>query len=184
ACFIKVDSFSNIYPYSDKYDNCFNQKDTLSDPIFRFAIIADIQYGDKETAKGRYYRTSLERLLKCVDDLNRRKLSMVVQMGDIIDGHRDDIKKTHEDLRSILNVLNSLNFPIYHVVGNHDLVAEQKYLFNSLGLKESFYDFTNDDLPGWRMIVLDGNDGGYGIMTPHQIKWLDEVLKQAQINGE
>ena len=58
-------------------------------PEFSFAVIADVQYADKNPVGARHYRSSLTRLKQCVTELNQHDLEFVVQLGDFIDAGKD-----------------------------------------------------------------------------------------------
>jgi manganese-dependent ADP-ribose/CDP-alcohol diphosphatase len=150
---------------------------------FSFGVIADIQYADKEAQGSRHYRESLSRLKECVEDLNRRQLAFTIQLGDLIDGNQTSTT-TLSDLDRALELYNSLSMPKYHVVGNHCLTTGQRELQEKLGLKSVYYDFTAPDAHGWRFIVLDGNDAGYGILGADQLEWLGSKLAEARANKE
>jgi hypothetical protein len=172
-----------------------------------FGILADLHYADRDTAHGRHYRSSLERLSQCVADLNARDLAFAVQLGDLIDGEM-------EDLDRILPAFDRLTMPKYHVLGNHDFPAARSEIMARLGLDSSYYTFGRD---GWRFIVLDtvdiGMDGGWpedsesyrraeqwvaslksegksnaetwnGAVGEQQRRWLSQVLQEATARGE
>jgi manganese-dependent ADP-ribose/CDP-alcohol diphosphatase len=151
---------------------------------FLFGIVADIQYADKDSLRGRDFRASISNLQNCVVDFNKKKPVFVIQLGDIIDGHGKDFIRSHSDMDSITRVIKRLKMPLYNVIGNHDLAAEKEYLRSSLGLSGFYYDFTVPSAKGWRFFVLDGNDGGYGIMGDEQIRWFRLNLTRAKQNGE
>ena len=150
---------------------------------FAFGVIADIQFGDKDTRGDRHYRESLGKLKECVEELNRRKLAFTIQLGDLIDGNNTP-EKTLSDLNSVLEVYNTLSMPRYHVVGNHCLTAGKKELHERLGLSSFYYDFTVPSAQGWRFVVLDGNDAGYGVLGANQLEWLRSKLAGACANKE
>jgi 3',5'-cyclic AMP phosphodiesterase CpdA len=150
---------------------------------FSFAVIADVQYADVEERGRRKYRGTLDKLKECVEDLNQRDLAFTIQLGDLING-RKSIKKTLSDLDRVLSVYNTLNMPAYHVVGNHCLAAQAENLKRKLKLKRFYYDFTVSRAPGWRFVVLDGNDAGWGIIGDDQLKWLKATLGKAETRKE
>ena len=150
---------------------------------FSFGLIADIQYADKDTRGARHYRESLGKLKECVEELNQQKLVFTIQLGDLIDGN-DTPEKTLSELDSVLEVYSTLSMPQYHVVGNHCLTAGKEALHERLGLSTFYYDFTVPEAPGWRFIVLDGNDAGYGVLGPDQLEWLRSKLTEAGDNKE
>ena len=150
---------------------------------YSFGVIADIQWGDKETGGNRYYRAALGKLEKCVADLNGRDLAFTIQLGDFIDGQKSR-ERTLSDLDRVVDVFNRLSMPKYHVVGNHCLVAGKEALREKLGLSSFYYDFTVPRDRGWRFVVLDGNDAGYGVIGDEQLEWLKSTLAQADKDEE
>ena len=146
-------------------------------------IIADVQYGDKATRGRRFYRESINRLGDCVRTLNASGVDFVLQLGDIIDGNATPAG-TRADLDAVLGVLGRLKAPVVHVVGNHCLKAGRDTLLQRLGLKRAYYDFAHRKARGWRFVVLDGNDAGYGVLGAKQLTWLAETLKRADAASE
>jgi len=149
--------------------------------LFSFGIIADVQYGDKDTRGARHYREGLDKLKECVGELNKQELAFTIQLGDIIDGNKE---KTHSDLESVLEEYDKLTMPKYHVVGNHCLTAGKNTLHQKLDLDKFYYDFTIPVAKGWRFVVLDGNDAGYGVLGKEQLAWLESRLAHASDNRE
>lgn len=149
-----------------------------------FGVVADIQYGDKQGSVSRDYRGSLSRLEQCVGVLNKQPLDFVIQLGDAIDGYGTNRVASVGDLDSVLSVFNRLTAPKYHVVGNHCLLSGKENLHQRLGLKSFYYTFTVPSSKGWRFVVLDGNDAGYGVMSDAQLAWFRTTLGQAQQAGE
>jgi len=152
-------------------------------PLFSFGLVADVQYGDMPDRPPRFYRTSLDRLRQCVTELNRHKLDFTVQLGDIINGNTIP-EKTPEDLDRVLAEFARLDSRLYHVVGNHCLNAGRELLAKRLKLQRAYYDFVPEGVEGWRLVVLDGNDAGYGVLGKEQIRWLETTLAKAKSRGE
>ena len=150
---------------------------------FSFGVISDIQYADKDTRGARHYRESLSRLKEGVEDLNRRQLAFTIQLGDLIDGNKTR-EGTQLELDEVLEVHNSLSMPKYHAIGNHCLTAGKKGLQERLGLSRFYYDFTVPAAQGWRFVVLDGNDAGYGVLGANQLEWLRSKLGEARTSKE
>ena len=151
-----------------------------ADCQFTFAMMADVQYADKARVGNRFYRQGIETIEKAAAELNPRKPDFVIHLGDIIDGQKT-LEKTQDDLRQILTAFDAFDSKVHHVVGNHCRNAGQP-LLEMLGLKRAYYDFT--PAAGWRMIVLDGTDAGYGVLGKEQLVWLAEALDRAQKRGE
>jgi 3',5'-cyclic AMP phosphodiesterase CpdA len=149
-----------------------------------FGVVADIQYGDKEGSVSRDYRGSLKRLEQCIEAFNRQRLDFVIQLGDAIDGYPTNAAASCADLDRVLSVFNRLTAPKYHVIGNHCMNAGTNALAQRLGLATFFYTFTAPAAKGWRFVVLDGNDAGYGVVSDRQLAWFRDTLDQAQAAGE
>ena len=110
-------------------------------------------------------------------------LAFTIQLGDIIDGNTTP-EQTLADLATVLDICDGLSMPLYHVVGNHCMQAGAQSLQEKLSLKPFYYDFTAPEAEGWRVIVLDGNDAGYGVISDTQLDWLEIILTKAAQRGE
>jgi hypothetical protein len=154
-------------------------------PLFAFGAVADIQYGDKETVGKRQYRRSLQILPAAVERFNAEPLAFVVHCGDLYDGYgKDKPKPARADALRILPVLRRVSAPLCHVVGNHCLTAGRDFVARELKLERFHYEFTSPAAKGWRFVVTDGNDAGYGVMSAGQIEWLGRRLAAAKALGE
>jgi hypothetical protein len=149
-----------------------------------FGVVADIQYGEKEGSASRDYRGSLQRLERCVEAFNGQRLDFVIQLGDLIDGCPTNAAASAADLDKGLSIFNRLTAPTYHAVGNHCLNAGTNNVAQKLGLASFYYTFTVPAANGWRFVVLDGNDAGYGVVSARQLAWFRDTLDQAQQAGE
>jgi len=151
-------------------------------PLIRFAVLADIQYADKDTAGARDYRASMDRLARAVDDLNHHQLAFAIQLGDLID-------EGPANMDPILAAYDRITARKRHVIGNHDAAAmDRRELLKRLGLANSFYEFAE---AGWRFIVLDGTDlsvtGGWPEESEHftlGLKMLDELKAAKAPNAQ
>ncbi len=120
-------------------------------PLFRFGVLADVQYADQPPLGSRYFRQALDKLRECVEDFNRRDLAFVVQLGDLID-------RDFNNFNPVLAELRQLRTPVYHVLGNHDyhvLDHDKPLIRPTLELDAAYYEST---IGKWRLIFLDGND--------------------------
>lgn len=153
-------------------------------PLYVFGVVSDVQYADKEMQGPRHFRLSLQMLKEAVENLNNYRPGFVIQLGDIIDGHRDDANKTIVDLDAALGVFNKFEMPKYHVIGNHCMIAGQEVLQQKLAIENFYYDFTIDEAKGYHFIVLDGNDAGYGVIGEKQLGWFKLTLRTAAQQNE
>ncbi|MBI5683916.1 MAG: metallophosphoesterase [Verrucomicrobia bacterium] len=124
-------------------------------PIFRFGIVADVQYADKPARGKRRYNESAEKLRACVADFKQQELAFVANLGDSIDG---DAARSPADMALIAGIFRQLSCPVRHVIGNHCLNVPRPALLKELGLKSPYYEF---DRGRWRFLVLDGMDVSY-----------------------
>lgn len=120
----------------------------------RFAVVADVQYADKDTAMGRYYRTGIDGLSRFVDAANGQRPDFAIQVGDIIDGG----DHAAAEMDQVLAVYGRLACEHYHVVGNHDFNGlAREAVLSKMTLDSAFYSF---EVRGVRFVVLDMLDLG------------------------
>ncbi len=133
----------------------------------KIGVFADCQYYDCEPAGTRFYRNSLDKLDKCINQFNsEKKLAFVVGLGDLID-------RDFSSFDSVNSILSKSKKEVYHVIGNHDFSVEKAQLENvpgKLNLNETWYSVTKK---GWRFIFLNGNE-----ITFHSN--VQEILKEAE----
>lgn len=126
----------------------------LDEPLFRFGLVADVQYADKDRAGARRYRESLDNLRDCLALLAEEELEFVAQLGDLIDG-RDGAEGSREDLAAVLAVMDGIEAPWLHVVGNHCFSVPRGELLEELGLQAAHHASARH---GWRFVALDTLD--------------------------
>lgn len=167
---------------------------------FRFGIVTDVQYADKELTGKRRYREAPAKLTACVEDFQRQKLAFVTNLGDLIDGNG---ARSASDLAEMAALFNPLKVPVHHVIGNHCTLAGRPAIMRAFKLKAPYYEFT---VRAWRFVVLDGMDVStiapeddlsakevppYLARTPkpalyngavgtRQLRWLEERLADAK----
>ncbi len=122
-----------------------------TEPLFKFGVMADIQYCDDESRGNRYYRNSLQKLDEVVDALNEERVRFTVNLGDLVE--RDAM----ESLPPVLERLDNLKNPVYNTGGNHDYwdMYDYRRLHKMLGMPAAYYAFSEGD---WRFIVLNTNE--------------------------
>lgn len=124
---------------------------TQEKPV-RFAVIADVQYADKESYNERVYREALSKLKDAVDLINKESPDFTLNLGDLID-------TGWENLETILPVFNSIQSDKYNVLGNHEFSGlsseEKKRLTRELSMPSEYYTFKKEN---WRFIILNSTD--------------------------
>jgi len=150
-------------------------------PSLSFGVIADVQYADRDTASGRHFRASLERLEECVADLNSRDLDFTIQLGDVIDREAASFDR-------VLPLFDRLTMPRYHVLGNHDFPMPREQVLSKLGLEAAYYTFSYD---GWCFVVLDTVDIAMGGGWPEDSEnyrqarqWVDQLRAEGMSEEE
>ena len=151
--------------------------------LLKFAAITDIQYADKMAVSTRHYRNSPAKLARCAEELKRQQPAFIIHLGDLTDG-RMTAAHNQEDVATITAAMKKIAGPWRFVLGNHDAAAGRQLLTAALGFKDFYYEFTQPGVPGWRFVVLDGNDAGYGVVSEKQLAWFRGVLAQAQARNE
>jgi manganese-dependent ADP-ribose/CDP-alcohol diphosphatase len=145
---------------------------------FRFGVMADLHYSSNNQG------TAMGKLEVLVAAFNAYSPEFVIQLGDIIAGHENDIKLSDEDLRTALSVYNRLNIPAYNVIGNHCLDAGKVNVHRRLNMERFYYRIPSTGAVQWRFLVLDGNDAGLGIIGKRQMDWFSSELDDASRNEE
>ena len=149
-------------------------------PLFSFAVLADIQFADKDGAGARAYRQSLEKLRAVRALLAGEKLKFVIQLGDFIDEGGANFDR-------IAPLYRRLPAPRYHVLGNHDFFAGREAVLKRYRLRRPYYEFRAGR---WQFVVLDGMHvsvkGGWSESSPnHQAgrRLLAELKRQGAVNA-
>ncbi|WP_195909302.1 metallophosphoesterase [Microlunatus sp. Gsoil 973] len=132
----------------------------MTDPIFSFGLLADVQYADDDTHEGldRHFRASISKLQKAVAEFNRHDLAFVVHLGDLVD---HDL----ENATPVLEIMAGSVAPVHQVLGNHDFASswsptgrsDSAALIKAYGMQAAYYAIAQ---PGWRFLVLDTNEVG------------------------
>lgn len=118
---------------------------------------------------------------------NHRNIKFVMITGDGID------KPDKDSLYSLIDDLNTLNYPWYFVLGNHDTTTSgylnKENFVKILNEKNPAYKFhstyyTFKPQKGYRVIALDGakNEGisSHGVLPKEELEWLDKTLSKSK----
>ncbi len=143
--------------------------------VVRFGICADVHKD--------IMHDSDQRLQVFVNEMNKKKVDFIVQLGDFTQPQDYNIP--------FLNIWNSFRGPSYHVLGNHDMDNTQgekfsrEYTVKYLGMPAQYYSF---NINGYHFVVLDGNDKkdppqkGYAhYIGAKQIEWLKKDLARTEL---
>lgn len=139
---------------------------------FSFGVVADVQGGGHETRIGRRYREAAGKLEMAVADYNSRDLSFVLDLGDITD------RAVPADFAPIQAAYARLKAPFHLVAGNHGHEYSRNLIEKLHHAQEGYYTFSPK--PGWRFVMLNGQDAGYGVLGPAQLDWFRSELAAAK----
>lgn len=132
----------------------------------RVGVIADVQHADLpdgynfDRTTVRHYRGSLENVPKACAFWNTRKVDLIAQLGDAIDGQNKGLGQSERALSSVLRAFDGCDCRRFlHCIGNHEL-----YNFSRADLRrklhtapQGFEYYSVEAAPGsgWRVVVLD-----------------------------
>jgi manganese-dependent ADP-ribose/CDP-alcohol diphosphatase len=145
--------------------------------IFKFGILADVQYEDRADYGACRYRQSLTKLLGAVEELNRQDLAFVAQLGDLINGDEKSYSK-------VLPLLSKLKHSVYPLIGNHDLCIADSLkadVYKNLGMPQRYY---SQIIKNWRLLFLDGNDLSLNAYPEGSEKHQASIVYYDNLTGE
>lgn len=126
-------------------------EDPSEGPILSFGLITDVQYADADPEGERHYRDSIQKLKVAVAWLATKKLPFTLHLGDLID-------RDFQAFGTVLPLLDGLEHPVYHLLGNHDysvMEGQKAQARSTLGMPHDYYSFK---AAGVRFVMLDTND--------------------------
>lgn len=114
---------------------------------------------------------------------------IIVDLGDLIESRKDykniSKKAAEADYRKARSIIS--RYPVYSVIGNHELLSMSKDNIRSLTGRSNYYSV---NVRGYNIIVLDSNYntvGGDNLIYPGTIsdgeeKWLENKIKSSDRN--
>ncbi|PSC71873.1 manganese-dependent ADP-ribose CDP-alcohol diphosphatase-like [Micractinium conductrix] len=147
-------------------------------PLFRFGLLSDVQYADKEDGASfhgtpRFYRYALQQLDRAIDACLQIDVDFAIHLGDIVDYHNTTlppceetgVSRSEKALREVLHHFDRLQKPTLHLLGNHCLYNHPREELNKRlqitqfqqGVVPHSY-YAVRPAPGWRFLFLDGYD--------------------------
>lgn len=143
----------------------------------KFAVFTDLHY--------EHIPDGERRLKKFIDEVEQKNVDFIMNLGDFC--------VPENDKGFLIDILNSINKPVYNIIGNHDSdkFPKSKYL-EFFNMKNAYYSFVIDK---FKFICLDtcfiknengyeaysknkhkDTSGNYPILPEDQVKWLKEEL--------
>lgn len=132
----------------------------------QFAIVSDLNGGN---IPGVFSRAKTK--------LNELQPSMVLSVGDLIDGYTTDSVLVKKEWNQFNSMVDSLDMPFFYVSGNHDVSNPflKKQWNKRFG--RTYYYFTYKNT---LFVALDTEDGNTDGMGQTQIDYIKKVLKEHQ----
>jgi len=161
--------------------------------LAQFGIFSDAHYANGIIGE-RYSSDSPSKLHDCISILNRKKIPVAFNMGDLVDRLETDLPGTEKTyLQQILPVVCRFNGKIHHVLGNHDAKGMTKQEFREVVDLEPHPPFYSTTIGNVHCIILDGNFNEdfsdfsplkniweNAWFPPNEMSWLKNELKQAK----
>jgi predicted phosphodiesterase len=153
----------------------------------RLGLVTDLHYADKASRGTRFYRETPAKLAESVEQFERDKIDLLIELGDVIDS-ADSLGVEKGYLRRVVKDLKAAPGQHHYVVGNHCVWTLTKPEFLEIvERKETYYSF---DAGEYHFVVLDAcfrKDGvAYGRknsvwtdanISPAELEWLQADLK-------
>ena len=155
-------------------------------PLVRFGVVTDIHYADIDPNGARTYRESDDKLAECVQVMNAKDVTFLIELGDFKDQDKTpDETRTLGYLQKIESVFAGFKGPRYHVIGNHDTDSLSKTQYLSAAPNAGIvpnatrYTFVSG---GARFVVLDASHTADGTDYDHgNFEWNDSNVDAPQI---
>jgi predicted phosphodiesterase len=125
---------------------------TDSPVTLKIGLLTDVHHADKPPAGTRFYRESLRKLHEAAAQFKRENVSIVVELGDIVD-KADSVDTELSYLTTVNQQYSRIAEDRHYVLGNHcvDTLTKAEFL-ETVGREQSYYSFDRGD---YHFIVLD-----------------------------
>ncbi|MFO7726086.1 MAG: metallophosphoesterase [Oceanipulchritudo sp.] len=153
---------------------------------FRFGMLTDLHYAERDPWTTRFYRQSLEKMRSCVRFMNTQELEFLVELGDLKDESTEPSEaETLTFLRDIEAAFAGFSGPRYHVLGNHDIDSISKDQFQEnvqntgISRERTWYSFNRG---GLHFVTLDANFRKDGIPYDRgNFSWRDPNIPSSEL---
>ena len=156
----------------------------MSEAALTIGLLADPHVAGVDYSS-RYCTHSLVKLADCVEAFVERRVDMIVNLGDAIDGVEGDPTDPAENLRAAARAVARFDGPKHFVLGNHDVDCLAKAELVRLAGCDGDRPYYSFDAAGWHFVVLDTNNYADGRdLTPadHPDYWGDAWLGGPQLS--
>ena len=153
----------------------------------KIAILTEIHHGAARLYKGiqrKLTQISLENTSDFVRTVSQStEFTFGVHLGDIIEDL--DVDSDRKNLKEALNIFNSCNKQIFHLIGNHDVkILPISEVLNEFGYVYPYYSRTQNE---YHFIFLytevkkTGENSQISFISEEQLIWLEKELKSSQL---
>jgi alkaline phosphatase len=153
-----------------------------------FSIFTDVHYDPRKienTSKGIKGEESVKNFPALINKLKKIKQDFIVNLGDLVEA------EPKKSFKSIQKKLREIPYPIFHVIGNHELeLLPEKKLKEIFNLKNLYY---SEEKNGFKLIFLNAFDMKSskpdhrrksriigGPLSKKQIQWLEKELEMTK----
>jgi len=153
-----------------------------------FVVFTDVHYDPsikENKSKGIKGHESVANFPIFIDKLKDKDIDFVVNLGDLVEA------EPKKSFPLLLKKIKELSFPMFHVIGNHELeILSVKELKQILNLKKLYY---SKEIKGYKLIFLNAFDRKAskpdykrkskvigGNLSDNQIRWLKKELKNTK----
>ncbi len=138
--------------------------DTLPEPIFEFAIVADNTGGERDGV-----------FSMAVDKLNALRPQFVMSVGDLISGYTEDPAILSKQWKTFQGYLRELEPPFFYTAGNHDMSNDVMRKDWNARYGRAYYSF---NYRGCHFMVLASEGVGAQEMGEAQVAWAEADLER------
>jgi alkaline phosphatase len=144
-----------------------------------FGIFSDLHYANEDDGD-RLKSLSLQKLTNAIDFFTKSNVDFIINLGDTID-LAESIDAERKLCKEINDTVSTINVPVYHVIGNHDVAMFDKQEFlHEINMQNAYYSFT---CKGLNFTILDGNcheDGSD--FSKNNFSWDEAWISKKQLD--
>jgi predicted phosphodiesterase len=154
---LKIEAAEGANPWT--HLNMYNEPED-----FQFVIMADRTGGSQEPI-----------FAEAVSKVNQMRPELVMCIGDLIEGHTEDVNEIGRQWDELDGFLSKLQMPFFYLAGNHDITNETMLKKWQERRGRVYYHFIYKDV---LFCVLNAQDGAATGLGDEQAKYFEGVLKE------
>lgn len=94
--------------------------------VYKIGVVADVQYAnipdayDYSGTNLRKHSQTSKNLRQCVDLWKQENVDLIIDLGDLVEGFKNDKAEKFKEMEKMLSILYSSDFDVLHAPGNHE----------------------------------------------------------------